>query len=62
MNNIEEMFDLLNPELITNIKTGEEEKRKARKNLQIINEYIDEVDRKLDYLELKEKVNGRIEY
>ena len=62
MNNIEEMFDLLNPELITSIKTGEEEKRKARKNLQIINEYIDEVDRKLDYLELKEKVNGRIKY
>ena len=62
MNNIEEMFDLLNPELITSIKTGEEEKRKARKNLQTINEYIDEVDRKLDYLELKEKVNGRIKY
>lgn len=62
MNNIEEMFDLLNPELITSIKTGEEEKRKARKNLQIINEYIDEVDRKLDYLELKEKANGRIKY
>ena len=62
MNNIEEMFDLLNPELITSIKTGEEEKRKARKNLQTINEYIDEVDRKLEYLELKEKVNGRIKY
>ncbi|MBR6515407.1 MAG: hypothetical protein IKT40_00980 [Bacilli bacterium] len=62
MNNIEEMFDLLNPKLITSIKTGEEEKRKARINLQIINDYIDEVDRKLDYLESKEKVNGRIKY
>ena len=62
MNNIEEMFELINPELITSIKTGEEEKRKARKNLQIINDYIDEVDSKLDYLELKEIANGRINY
>lgn len=60
MSNLEQLYDLLNTSLITSIKTGEEEKRKARLNLQIINEYIKEVDSVIDLIEAKEKSNGRI--
>ena len=40
MNNIEEMFELINPELITSEKTLHEEMRKAYRNKNIMDNYL----------------------
>lgn len=40
MNNVEEMFELINPELITSEKTLHEEMSKAYRNKNIMNNYL----------------------
>lgn len=40
MNNIETMYELINPELITSEKTLHEEMHKAFQNIDIMNNYI----------------------